>query len=165
MYFILLTHSRELNKKSATGPLVKQALSNQCDVIEWSRTEPDSRLTSKLDTTKALLIYPETHKQAPVIKSSNALVEFNTFIILDGTWQEARKMYNRSPYLHSLAHYPLNIDYPSSYQLRRNQKSTGLCTAEVAIELLKQRAELVQANKLESLYNKFNLGIDTSQEA
>lgn len=164
MYFILLTHSRELNKKSATGPLVKQALNSQCDVIEWSRTEPDSRLTSKLDATKALLIYPETHSNALVIKDSKALVEFNTFIILDGTWQEARKIYNRSPYLHSLAHYPLEVDYQSSYQLRRNQKNTGLCTAEVAIELLNQKNELVPASKLKGLYNRFNLAIDINQE-
>ncbi|KZM40071.1 MAG: DTW domain-containing protein [Marinomonas sp.] len=164
MHFILLTHSRELSKQTATGPLVKQALENQCDIIEWSRTIPDSRLTTELDTSKTLLIYPDTHSPELVIKDTKALIEFDTFIILDGTWQEAKKMYNRSPYLHSLAHYQLEVSYLSSYQLRRNQKSIGLCTAEVAIELLKQKSELAQASKLEDLYNKFNSGIKVEEK-
>lgn len=165
MRFILLTHSRELNKKTATGPLVKQALESQCDIIEWSRTTPDYRLTTELDTSKTLLIYPDPNSPELIIKDAKSLIEFDTFIILDGTWQEAKKIYNRSPYLHALVHYPLEVNYQSSYQLRRNQKSIGLCTAEVAIELLKQKSELARAKQLEDLYNKFNLGIEVKEES
>ena len=158
MHFILLTHSRELLKKTATGPLVKQAMQQQCDIIEWSRTEPDARLTQSLDRNKTLLIYPEYKEPAQQLQSSDDISRFDTFIILDGTWQEARKMYNRSPYLHSLIHYSLDITTPSRYLLRRNQKSIGLCTAEVAIALLQKQGQLEQASQLEQRFLDFNSG-------
>lgn len=161
MRFILLTHSRELTKKSATGPLIKQTLPEQCDVIEWSRTFADERLTKHLDVSRTLLIYPEANTNNKAINNQDNLALFDSFIILDGTWQEARKIYNRSPYLHQLTHYALEVDYSSSYQLRRNQKNTGLCTAEVAIELLRQKGQLSQAKELEAAYQDFNLGTDT----
>jgi len=159
MHFILLTHSRELAKKSATGPLIKQILPDQCDIIEWSRTSADDRLTLTLDKKRTLLIYPEAKLVAQQIQSTDDLSQFDTFIILDGTWQEARKMYNRSPYLHSLAHYALNVDYPSRYTLRRNQKSIGLCTAEVAIELLSLKHCLPDAEALDIAFTNFNQGV------
>lgn len=164
MHFILLTHSRELSKNTATGPLVKQLMQDQCEIIEWSRTQPDPRLTDLLDSSKTLLIYPETDKSIEPLQGQDDISEFNTFIILDGTWQEARKIYNRSPYLYSLKHYSLDISIPSRYQLRRNQKSMGLCTAEVAIALLQQKGEAQQANQLESQFFAFNSGLESPQE-
>ncbi len=159
MHFILLTHSRELSKKSATGPLIKQLLPDQCDIIEWSRTSADNRLTRALDLSRTLLIYPEAKADAQIVQSSDDLSQFDTFIILDGTWQEARKIYNRSPYLHDLAHYALSVDYASRYTLRRNQKNIGLCTAEVAIELLTLKHCSADAKALDIAFTHFNQGV------
>lgn len=156
MHFILLTHSRELSKKTATGPLIKHCLPLQCDIIEWSRTSADPRITQELDPLKTLLIYPHEKNNSGIKIEQGEIAQFDTFIILDGTWQEARKMYNRSPYLHNLVHYTLEVDYSSSYQLRRNQKNIGLCTAEVAIELLKQKQYFEIASHLETAYNHLN---------
>ncbi len=159
MHFILLTHSRELSKKSATGPLIKQRLPDQCDIIEWSRTSADERLTRALDLNRTLLIYPEAKAGTQQIQASDDLSQFDTFIILDGTWQEARKMYNRSPYLHAIAHYALSVDYTSRYALRRNQKNIGLCTAEVAIEVLTLKHCLADAKALDIAFTDFNQGV------
>lgn len=164
MHFILLTHARELAKKSATGPLIKQILPDQCDIIEWSRTSADDRLTLTLDKKRTLLIYPEAKTDSQEIEDTETLDQFDTFIILDGTWQEARKIYNRSPYLHSLAHYSLKVDYSSRYKLRRNQKSIGLCTAEVAIELLTQKQHISDANALNMAFTNFNQGLKSNLE-
>lgn len=164
MHFILLTHSRELTKKSATGPLIKQILPNQCDIIEWSRTSADDRLTLTLNKERTLLIYPEAKMDSQKVQDTTNLSQFDTFIILDGTWQEARKIYNRSPYLHALKHYALNVDSPSRYKLRRNQKSIGLCTAEVAIELLIQKQYSSDAKALDIAFTNFNQGLEPSSE-
>nr|MDT0253699.1 DTW domain-containing protein [Endozoicomonas sp.] len=63
------------------------------------------------------------------------------FIIIDATWQQARKMYRQSPYLQSLNLLSLNPDEPSIYSLRRNRHSQHLCTAEVAAQALEQLGE------------------------
>jgi DTW domain-containing protein YfiP len=54
------------------------------------------------------------------------------FILLDGTWSEARKMFGRSPYLDALPVLSLQPDRMSQYKLRRSGRSDHLCTSEVA---------------------------------
>jgi DTW domain-containing protein YfiP len=54
------------------------------------------------------------------------------FILLDGTWDEARKMFRKSPYLNHLPVLSLQPEQTSRYRLRRAQRSNHLCTAEVA---------------------------------
>lgn len=161
MHFTLLTHTRELEKNTGTGKLVKVVLQETCDIIEWSRTAQDPALKHSLSSMKTLLIYPtelaKHHDQAA--GELDMIWPNNTFqhcLILDGTWQEAKKMYNRSPYLHVLPHYSLHVDYTSQYQLRRNQKNIGLCTAEVVLELLKRQKEHVLFDLLTKAFSEFN---------
>ena len=157
MQFILLTHTRELNKASATGPLVKSLLQQDCHIIEWQRKAPSTLLLA-LEPTRSALVYLTPTDKVDSITSVDAsqLQQIDTFVILDGTWQEANKMYNRSPYLQALPHYTLTTDRLSAYCLRRNQKATGLCTAEVVIELLQSKQEVTLAHNLEQAFNRFN---------
>ncbi|MGS0681942.1 DTW domain-containing protein [Shewanella sp. 125m-7] len=61
-----------------------------------------------------------------------------TLVILDATWQEARKMLRQSPYLKAANTYSLTNTPESQFTLRRNQVEGGLCTLECIIELFKQ---------------------------
>ncbi|WP_394133210.1 tRNA-uridine aminocarboxypropyltransferase [Shewanella maritima] len=70
------------------------------------------------------------------------------FVIIDATWQEARKVYNKSPYLHALPRVNLTPNSASIYQLRRNQREGGLCTAECAAQLLEQNGQVQAAAKI-----------------
>jgi DTW domain-containing protein YfiP len=54
------------------------------------------------------------------------------FILLDGTWSEARKMFSRSPYLDALPVLSLQPDRISQYKLRRSGRGDHFCTSEVA---------------------------------
>ena len=54
------------------------------------------------------------------------------FVLLDGTWPEARKMFRKSPYLDKLPVLSLQSDQLSSYKLRRSQRDAHFCTSEVA---------------------------------
>ena len=156
MNFILLTHERELAKKTGTGVLVKNALKDTCRIITWSRTEPDPFLVN-LSLESTLLIYPSEYANKSAMNESIELqhLQYETFVIIDGTWQEAKKIYNRSPYLHALQHYTLEVDYSSRYTLRRNQKNIGLCTAEVVLELLKQQKKHQDFAILDNLFTHF----------
>lgn len=127
----LLTHKEELKKATGTGQLVKKILEDDCKIIEWSRVSPSQAILNLLPSN-TLLVYPseEKHKLSVTTK-----LNFDNVIIIDGTWQQAKKIYNRSPYLKKFQHYEIE-GVKSVYTKRRNQKNTGLCTAEVAVHIL-----------------------------
>ena len=54
------------------------------------------------------------------------------FILLDGTWSEARKMFGRSRCLDTLPVLSLQPDRMSAYKLRRSRRDDHFCTSEVA---------------------------------
>lgn len=141
----LLTHTEELKKSSGTGKLVKNVLGNDCKIIEWSRISPEQTILD-LSPVNTLLIYPCEEEQNTLSITPQEVPD--NIIIIDGTWQQAKKIYNRSPYLKKFPHYEIK-GVKSVYSKRRNQKNTGLCTAEVAIHILAahQRPEAAQLSK------------------
>ena len=144
MNIYLLTHSRELGRKTNTGGLVKQVLGKQCSIFEWQRKQPSTELLQHIQNENIALLYP--HADSQVLGTQGN--PFNSYILIDATWQEAQKMYNHSPYLHELPKVSLKPDTPSIYSLRRNQKETGLCTAECVSALLNTDNNTKQANTL-----------------
>ena len=152
MTFILLTHSREVSKKTNTGQLVQKVLPDTQTII-WQRLEPDESLLQLIAAGKTALVYPVQDSE-----SSHEPQHFENFILIDSTWQEARKIFNRSEYLQHLPRIQLSMEQNSKYHLRRNQIAGGLCTAECAIELLKITAQSKQADDLSQLLNEFLSG-------
>jgi len=128
----LLTHPRELERKTNTGVLATKLLGENCRVFIWNRVSPDAELLHKLKHESVALVYP-SEDSVPMQEA----VSFDSFIIIDATWQEAQKMYNHSPYLKDLIKVQLSREEASIYTLRRNQKQAGLCTAECVLEILK----------------------------
>ncbi|WP_258546982.1 DTW domain-containing protein [Marinomonas rhizomae] len=128
----LITHSEELKKASGTGKLVKDILSDECEIIVWSRVSPNADIL-KLPPSNTLLIYLCENEQQRFCDDMTQSI--HNIIIIDGTWQQARKIYNKSPYLQKFKHYEIQ-GVESAYSKRRNQKNIGLCTAEVTIHLL-----------------------------
>lgn len=145
MLITLLTHATELDKHSNTGQLVMSVLAQQeqvsCQRVIWQRKAPDADLLQRISNFASALVYPAPNEREP-LPLSQGLPEH--IILLDATWQQARKMYNHSPYLHALGHIELKPKAPSQYQMRRNQREYGLCTSECVAELLriKQQPEL-----------------------
>jgi DTW domain-containing protein YfiP len=139
-----LTHSRELGRKTNTGSLVKKVLGPQCSIFEWQRKHPNTELLQHIQNEDIALLYPcpDSH----ILNEQNNT--FESFILIDATWQEAQKIYNHSPYLHDLPKVSLKPQSPSIYTLRRNQKETGLCTAECASVLLNLDGKAQQASRL-----------------
>jgi len=148
----LLTHSEELKKSTGTGKLVKDTLSDDCEVIVWSRVLPNDELVS-LSTKDTILVYPYDNELQQSTDTPE-LSDAKNIIILDGTWQQARKMYNQSPYLKVFQHKEIT-GLTSVYSKRRNQKNTGLCTAEVAIYILTEQKHPLLTQLIDS-FSIFN---------
>ncbi|MDQ6961894.1 MAG: tRNA-uridine aminocarboxypropyltransferase [Mariprofundaceae bacterium] len=149
MIIYLLTHQREHHRKTNTGQLVSDILGEACQVITWYRKEPDSELLNQMKRQKIGLLYPNSDSR-PLNKKTTPLEAWDAFILLDGTWQEAQKMYNQSPYLKTCPKIAIQRDKKSIYKLRRNQKDFGLCTAECAYEVLIAHNMVQPAMRLEA---------------
>lgn len=170
--FWLLTHDNEHDKATNTGKLIS-AIWPQTRVVNWSRTEPDQELLQQLadPSQDFVLIFPQQYSVAG--QQENLLGEgcinltgkTRSFIILDATWQQARKLYRQSPYLHSLPLMSLLPAKPSVYSLRRNRNEQHLCTAEVAAQVLRQSGEPLQADLLDALLGHFCNQYDWSRKS
>jgi len=76
--------------------------------------------------------------------------------VLDSTWQESKKIINKSPYLKNIPKVSLNTGRASNFSRRKNQVPGGLCTAECVLELLKLKGRIELAAQLEKEYEQFN---------
>ncbi|WP_293265733.1 tRNA-uridine aminocarboxypropyltransferase [Neptunomonas sp.] len=168
MHIILLTHERELQKKTNTGQLVEALSGLNVTRITWKRTSPDPLLLRWIKEGNVGLLYP-----AKELSDENALDDspeacdlnlhlnpekaalLSKYILIDSTWQEARKIFNRSVYLRMLPRVTLIPTEVSIFTLRRNQVEGGLCTAESVIALLRMKKHNLLANKLETDFHAF----------
>ena len=154
---VLLTHENELSRDTNTGKLLQQSL-KQCESFVWQRKTPPADLIALLEdeTRQPFLLFPSEEsmecQQAVLNEASN---QKPLFIILDGTWQEAKKMLNKSPWLQPIPQVHLGITSESSYTLRRNQNSGHLCTCEVGVELLKTLGEDEPARLINDYYQHY----------
>ncbi len=149
MKFILLTHQRELERPSNTGSLVATVLKENSEVIVWERTKPSAVLLDYIASGAAALLYPSN--ESALIAASDS---YQYYIIIDGTWQEANKIYNKSAYLHNTPIVKVSAMQASEYNLRRNQRLGCLCTAETAIEALTIRGITNAATELRLAFQR-----------
>jgi len=150
MKLFLLTHQKELHRKTNTGFLAVELLGDDVEVVLWERTRPNKKLLDFIEQEKVALLYP--HENGEILCESTP---FDVYILIDSTWQEAQKIYNQSPYLHNLPCVKIQTDKKSVYFLRRNQKEYGLCTAEIVVEVLKSKSMFEEAEDLGAGLNDF----------
>lgn len=167
MRLFLLTHERELAKKTNTGVLVANVLADKALVVIWQRHKPCDILCEHIKKGSTALLYPSEdslryisqvhHRPLRPLPLSSPKLIYQNYIIIDSTWQQARKIYNKSPYLKVLPKVRIMAHKPSAFNLRRNQLEQGLCTAECAIELLHICSETHLANELKGVFDDFLL--------
>ena len=150
MKVTLLTHFKEFEKRSNTGRLVLEVLGDSAEQVRWDRINPPVRLVEEIEAGGVALVYP-----GAMDENSEDLTGIEHFIIIDGTWHEARKIHQRSPYLQKVRRICLKISEKSKYNLRKNQKESGLCTAECVIEILKKTGKIPEAERLQETFMSF----------
>lgn len=154
MQFTLLTHFKEFDKRSNTGQLVLEILGDAAEQVQWDRLEPPARLVEEIEAGGVALLYPgppgeRGEGEQPVLEGIGRVV------LIDGTWHQARKIHQRSPYLRLAQRIGLKPSTASRYNLRKNQKESGLCTAECVIELLRLAGNHERAEQLERRFLAF----------
>ncbi|WP_117236441.1 tRNA-uridine aminocarboxypropyltransferase [Vibrio maerlii] len=155
---LLLTHRNEETRDTNTGKLLLQTLKHSKKVI-WHRGTPaeaiDERLINKDWQPVVLFPHPEGQSLPMTTFAERAECRQLLFIIIDATWQEAKKIYRKTPWLQALPHLELHIESISNYSLRRNQEQGHLCTCEVGAEILAELGEQQQAQQLQDYFELY----------
>lgn len=139
-----------MGRATNTGSIAIKHSNNIVERILWERVNPNKDILKLIDNNEALLLYSKGDI-APC-----KLDDYENIIIIDSTWQESQKIYNKSPYLKTIPHATLKTTHGSKYKLRRNQPEGGLCTIECIIEALKIKGQHQLASKLEAEFTQFN---------
>lgn len=147
MKFSLLTHSKELGKPSNTGKLVVEVLGSAAEQLLWDRLVPPAELVAEIEAGGVALLYPGTADE-----ETGDLTGIRQIILIDSTWHEARRIHQRSPYLQKVRRICLKPAEKSRYNLRKNQKESGLCTAECVMEILRLCGDNINAERLQERF-------------
>ncbi len=163
----LLMADIEPLKPSNTGWLIADVVADTF-AFGWTRTEVDPALLALLADPQwqAYLVFPgEFVDSARVVTdvlpadaaagTAGRADKRPLFVLLDGTWPEARKMFRKSPYLDKLAVLSLQSEQLSSYRLRRSQRDAHFCTSEVAALCLALAGDAQAAQVLEAYLDVF----------
>lgn len=155
--FCLVMFDTEPMKPSNTGRLIADILPDT-QAFGWSRLDPDPALLAAVQNpdVQPVVVFPESYADAgrPVKNTPPMTGKPPLFIMLDGTWTEARKMFRKSPWLDTFPVMSLTLTRPSNYQLREVHGEGQHCTAEVAAELLLQAGDTAAG---EALFRHFDL--------
>ncbi|WP_238085620.1 MULTISPECIES: tRNA-uridine aminocarboxypropyltransferase [Pseudescherichia] len=155
--FCLVMFDTEPMKPSNTGRLIADILPDTA-AFQWSRTEPPQALLDLVADPdyQPMVVFPAAYagseRQVITMPPSG---KPPLFIMLDGTWTEARKMFRKSPYLDRLPVISVDLSRVSAYRLREAQVEGQYCTAEVAIALLDLAADQHAAQALGDHFSCF----------
>ncbi|MCV2358090.1 MULTISPECIES: tRNA-uridine aminocarboxypropyltransferase [Roseateles] len=161
----LLMADVEPLKPSNTGWLIADMVADTF-AFGWARTETDPALLTLLKDPQwqPFVVFPgEFVEPERVVHSVNLDHAGDAqppkrplFILLDGTWSEARKMFRKSPYLDALPVLSLELAQISQYKLRRSRRDDHFCTSEVASLCLSLAGEELAAQTLEVYLDVFS---------
>lgn len=159
--FCLIYYQGEVFKPSNTGRLIADVV-NDNHAFQWQRTQIDPALRALLSDPgyQPILVFPHEYAQAsqciahPRDLASVQQGKKPLFVLLDGTWREAKKMF-RSDYLQALPVLGIQPEVASSYHLREAAHLHQLCTAEVGIALLGLQGDAEAAIALQDYFQIF----------
>jgi DTW domain-containing protein YfiP len=168
----LLMADIEPLKPTNTGWLIADVVADTF-AFGWARTETDPALLALLSDPQwqPYVVFPGQYAApervvrtvpsslesplgpplgSPLESSDGAIAKRPLFILLDGTWGEARKMFSRSPYLDALPVLSLEPEQISQYKLRRSGRDDHFCTSEVAALCMRLAGEHLAEQTLEA---------------
>ena len=155
--FVFLMYKGECFKPTNTGRLIADVAKTNF-AFTWHRTEPQPAFMALINNPEfqPYIIFPHEYA-APERRAFNVNQSGKKplFIMLDGTWREARKMFRKSEYLKDIPVLGIQPQANSAYTLREAAHAYQLCTAEVGVEVLKLAGEINAADTLAHYFNVF----------
>lgn len=148
LHILILTHYQELRRGATNTAKLLKPIENKVtySTLVWRGRDDNGLVEECLKTfQEPHLLWTEMTSQASVTETPISSTNTTVYIVIDGTWGEAKTIYRKGPaLLRRLPRISLNLDRPSTYCLRSNygyikkfsSKSTAagsnlLCTAEV----------------------------------
>jgi DTW domain-containing protein len=160
----LIMAEHETLKPSNTGWLIADVVPDTM-AFGWARTTVDPALTKLLADPQwqPYVVFPgefvAPERVITQLPPEHCRMDVQNkrplFILLDATWQEARKIFKKSPYLNHFPVLSLMPEQISRYRLRRAQKEDHLCTSEVAALCLNLAGDTLAAQTLEAYLDVF----------
>lgn len=154
----ILSTEREFSRPSNTARLLKLVNPESTELILWERTNAPEKLIEYINNEdyEVYILFPMENDDLSESKFEYKSSEkIPAFIILDGTWKEARRILRKSDYLKNLPRVSLNPIHKSEYTLRRCASEGELCTIEAAIEVLGLNYELENAKLIKDVFDLF----------
>ncbi|MEZ8145846.1 DTW domain-containing protein [Enterovibrio norvegicus] len=156
--FLLVMYDDEVLKPSNTGRLIADAVEDTYAYI-WSRTSPNEEMLALIKDPmwQPFVIFPEQYStpervvNIPVVSQGKRPL----FILIDGTWSEAKKIFRKSPWMDSLPVLSIKADDASRYKMREACGEGQLATAEVAAKVLALAGDLKAADCLDAWFDVF----------
>ncbi|MCJ8351564.1 tRNA-uridine aminocarboxypropyltransferase [Moritella sp.] len=176
--FMLVMFDYEMIKPSNTGRLIADVIEDTF-AYQWSRTEPNQEMIDIINQScwQPFVIFPEEYVvERERVQTGPLIIEQGKrplYILLDGSWREAKKMFKKSPWLEDIPVISFDPDVVSQYQIRKAAKDNQLATAEVASLVLGHHGEALNADILGCWFDVFrerylsgtkqlNVGVDAA---
>lgn len=157
--FLLLLHRNEVFKPTNTGRLIADALPGQTHVSCWHRLQPEAELLQLLadPARRCCVVFPDDQgpQQEPAVLAEPG--QATTFVLLDGTWKQARRMISLSRWLDAVPRLTLPESLVRGYTVRKSLHEHQLATAEAAALCLSLAGETEQASVLLDYFALFNV--------
>lgn len=131
---VILQHPRESDVAINTARLVELQLESAERHVAIKLAEVPA-LTARLNDAAAppILLYPGTDAKDLAAEPPTGPV---TLVVLDGTWWQAKKLFQQNPELAQLPRYSLSPSSPSRYRIRREPALHCISTIEAIGEAL-----------------------------
>lgn len=160
--FALVMYDDEVLKPTNSGRLIADMVPDTHAFL-WARTSVDPALLALLQHPdyQPYVVFPGEYafegqqvvNQVP--PQALAPGKRPLFIMLDGRWREAVKMFRKSPYLHGFPLLSFDAGEVARYALRKGQRDFQFGTAEVAVMVLAAMGETNNAAVLNAWFELF----------
>jgi DTW domain-containing protein YfiP len=131
---VILQHLRERDMAIGTARMASLCLTNS-ELHVGVDFEHDTAVARVLHdpASPAVVLYP-----GPAAQPLESLPPGRplTLVVLDGTWSQARKLFNSNPLLHALPRVALQPDAPSEYRIRPEPRPDYVSTIEALFHAL-----------------------------
>jgi len=160
--FLLLMWDDEVLKPSNTGRLIADLIEDTHAFI-WQRKELAPELEAVINDPQyqPFVVFPQDYaSESQTVVNDVPVLDNNKrplFILLDGSWREAKKMFRKSPYLERFPVLSINLETQDErYRLRKANGDDRLATAEVAAHVLRSYGETDNGNLLDLWFDTFS---------
>ncbi|ABL99953.1 tRNA-uridine aminocarboxypropyltransferase [Shewanella amazonensis] len=159
--FMLLMYDDEVLKPTNSGRLIADLIPDTWAFL-WSRTQVDEEVLAliKHPDFMPFVVFPGEYASPEQVVHQTINDEMlggkrPLFIMLDGCWREAVKMFRKSPYLAGLPLLSFDAGELARYALRKGQRDFQFGTAEVAAMVLGAMGESHNSEQLATWFDLF----------